>query len=105
MAEIVSEVDAASRTQLVKVHLEGIEGEVLPGTFGRLWVEAEPREVLFVPASAVRQIGQLSFVQVVQDGRAIRRLVKTGPARDDRIEILSGLKAGDTVLVTPIQEG
>ncbi len=105
VAEIVSEVDASSRTQLVKVHLDDVEGDVLPGTFGRLWVDAEPREAFLVPASAVQQMGQLSFVQVVQDGRALRRLVKTGPARDDRIEILSGLQAGDTVLVTPIQEG
>lgn len=104
VAEIVSEVDASSRTQLVKVHLDDVAGDVLPGTFGRLWVDAQPREAFLVPASAVQQIGQLSFVQVVQDGRALRRLVKTGPARDDRIEILSGLQAGDTVLVTPIQE-
>ncbi len=104
VAEIVSEVDASSRTQLVKVHLDGIEGDVLPGTFGRLWVDAESRETLFVPASAVRHIGQLSFVQVNRDGRAIQRLVKTGPARDDRIEILSGLRTGDAILVTPIQK-
>ena len=57
------------------------------------------------PASAVRQIGQLSFVQVVRDGRAVRRLVKTGPARDGRVEILSGLRAGETILVNPVQEG
>lgn len=105
VAEIVSEVDASSRTQLVKVHLDGVEGDVLPGTFGRLWVEAEAREAVFVPASAVRQNGQLSFVQVVRDGRALRRLVKTGPVRGDRIEILSGLRAGDVILVNPILEG
>jgi RND family efflux transporter MFP subunit len=105
VAEIVSEVDAASRTQLVKVHLEGVEGDVLPGTFGRLWVDAEPREAVFVPASAVAHLGQLSFVQVVRDGRALRRLVKTGPARGDRVEILSGLRAGDVILVNPVPEG
>lgn len=105
VAEIVSEVDSSSRTQLVKVHLDGVEGDVLPGTFGRLWVDAEARAAIFVPASAVRQIGQLSFVQVVRDGRAVRRLVKTGPARDNRVEILSGLRAGDVILVNPILEG
>ena len=105
VAEIVSEVDAASRTQLVKVHLDGVEGDVLPGTFGRLWVDAESRDAVYVPASAVRQIGQLAFVQVVRDGRAVRRLVKTGPVRGDRIEILSGLRAGDVILVNPILEG
>ena len=105
VSEIVSEVDSASRTQLVKVHLEGVEGDVLPGTFGRLWVAAEPREALFVPASAVVQIGQLSFVQVARDGRAVRRLVKTGPARAGRVEILSGLRTGEAVVVNPIREG
>lgn len=105
VAEIVSEVDAASRTQLVKVHLDGVEGDVLPGTFGRLWVDAESRAAVFVPASAVRQIGQLAFVQIVRDGRAIRRLVKTGPVHGDRIEILSGLRAGEVILVNPILEG
>ena len=105
VAEIVSEVDAATRTQLVKVHLDGVAGDVLPGTFGRLWVDAEPREAVFVPAAAVARIGQLAFVQVVRDGRAFRRLVKTGPVRGDRVEILSGLRAGDVILANPILEG
>jgi RND family efflux transporter MFP subunit len=105
VSEIVAEVDPASRTQLVKVHLDGVEGDVLPGTFGRLWVDAEPREAIFVPASAVAYVGQLAFVQTVRDGRAFRRLVKTGPARGDRIEILSGLRDGDVVLANPIVEG
>ena len=105
VAEIVSEVDAATRTQFVKVHLDGVQSDVLPGTFGRLWVDAEPREAVFVPATAVARIGQLAFVQVVRDGRAFRRLVQTGPARGDRIEILSGLRAGDIILATPVQEG
>lgn len=104
VAEIVSEVDSSSRTQLVKVHLEDVGGDVLPGTFGRLWVTADPREAIYVPASAVVQIGQLAYVQVAQDGRAVRRLVKTGPARDGRVEILSGLRAGESVVVNPVRE-
>ena len=105
VSEIVAEVDAASRTQLVKVRLQGVQNDVLPGTFGRLWVEAEPRDAVFVPASAVVRIGQLSFVQILRDGRALRRLVQTGPARGDSLEILSGLRPGDVVLVNPVQEG
>ena len=105
VAEIVSEVDSSSRTQLVKVHLDGVKDDVLPGVFGRLWVAADARETIFAPASAVVQIGQLSFVQAVRDGRAVRRLVKTGLVRDGRIEILSGLRTGDVILVNPIPEG
>ncbi|MDD4117535.1 MAG: efflux RND transporter periplasmic adaptor subunit [Kiritimatiellae bacterium] len=106
VSEIVSEVDPASRTQLVKIHLDVADGDVLPGTFGRLWVDAGPREVIAIPSSAIIRVGQLEFVQTVRDGRVVRRLVKTGPARDTSVEILSGLSAGDVILVNPVpQEG
>ena len=98
VTEIVSEVDPATRTQLVKVHLDGVTGEVLPGVFGRLWVDDEPRSVILVPADAVRRTGQLETVVVVESGRPVRRLVKTGLPREDRIEILSGLKDGDVIV-------
>ena len=50
------------------------------------------------------RLGQLELVQVVQDGRAVRRYVRTGPGREDRVEILSGLQAGDRVLKNPVVE-
>ena len=41
--QIVSEIDPLSRTQLVKVHIEGTSSDVMPGTFGRLWVADDAR--------------------------------------------------------------
>ncbi len=104
VTEIVSEVDPATRTRLVKVHLDGVDGDVLPGTFGRLWIETEPRDQVRAPAAAVYASGQLSFVQVVEGDRVLRRLVKTGPAQDGQVEILSGLDGGETVMVAPVKE-
>jgi RND family efflux transporter MFP subunit len=105
VTEVVSEVDPASRTQMVKIRLEGVEDNVLPGTFGRLWLDEEPRSTMRIPAGAVYRVGQLELVQVVENGRAVRRLVKTGPLYGERIEVLSGLKDGETVLANPIKEG
>lgn len=99
--EFVSEADPASRTQKVKVRLADATN-LRPGQFGRLWVEDLPREVLFAPASAVYRSGQLEFVQVAADGRAARRLVKTGRAGGDQVEILSGLQAGEKILAQPV---
>ncbi len=101
--EVVGEVDPMSRTQRMKVHIEGAGADVLPGTFGRVWVADDPRPAILVPATAVYRIGQLEMVQLVADNRVIRRLVKTGPLFGDRIEILSGLSAGDTILTQPIK--
>ena len=99
--EIVSEADAASRTQKVKIHLQD-SADLRPGQFGRLWIGLPPREAMFVPQAAVYRSGQLEFVQVAADGRAERRLVKTGRADGARVEILSGLKAGETILAQPV---
>ena len=97
VTEIVSEIDPLSRTRKVKVRLAGVDG-VLPGTFGRVWLEDDARPTLLVPAAAVTRVGQLESVQVAKGGRLAQRLVRTGPARGDLIEILSGLNAGEQVL-------
>lgn len=104
VTEIVSEVDPLSRTQTVKARLVDAGGEVLPGTFGRLWVEDEAEDSIRIPVGAVYRVGQLELVQVLRDGRALRRLVKTGPRHGGEVEVLSGLKAGDRVLLDPVKE-
>jgi RND family efflux transporter MFP subunit len=100
VTEIVSEVDALSRTRKVKIRLEGAKGDVLPGTFGRLSVEETPHPAVLLPPTAILHLGQLEMAQVVENGRVLRRLVKTGPLVDGRIEILSGLNDGEVVLAT-----
>lgn len=102
--QIVSEIDPFSRTQLVKVHIEGTSGDVLPGTFGRLWVADDARPAIVIPASAVYAVGQIELVQVAKDGRAIRRAVRTGPRHGASVEVLAGLDGGDVVLVKPSRE-
>ncbi len=102
--QIVSEIDPLSRTQLVKVGIREPQAGTLPGTFGRLWVEDDPRPALLVPASAVFRAGQLEFVEETREDRAFRRAVRTGMAYGDMVEILSGLADGDAILAQPLRE-
>ncbi len=104
VSRIVSEIDPLSRTQLVKVRIENPPADLLPGAFGRLWVRDDPRQAILVPVSAITRVGQLEFVQVVRDGRAIRRAVRTAPVSDGVGEALAGLEAGDVVLTHPAGE-
>lgn len=102
--QIVSEIDPLSRTQLVKVRIEGTSSEVMPGTFGRLWVADDARMAIMIPASCVYSVGQIELVQIVQGDRALRHAVRTGRRTGSSVEVLAGLNAGDEVLVTPLQE-
>jgi multidrug efflux pump subunit AcrA (membrane-fusion protein) len=40
-----------------------------------------------------------TVVYVIEEGRAVQRVVETGLQRDGVVEILSGLKAGERVAV------
>ena len=101
--EIVPFAEAGARTLLVKVRLPtpAQEERVFAGMFARMAVPAGERERLLVPSEAVVRIGQLEFVEVrAEDGSIARRLVTTGErSSDGRVEVLSGLRAGERVVL------
>ena len=103
--EIVSEIDSQSRSQKVKIKLEQAGLAILPGTYGRITVEGDTHESLWVPVPSVYRVGQQEFVQVVSEGRVIRRMVRTSLVQDGQVELISGLADGEVILVEPVKEG
>jgi membrane fusion protein (multidrug efflux system) len=97
--ELSTAADALSRSVLVKVALPA--GSARSGQFARLQVTAGQSHSLFVPQSALTRFGQMERVFVIEEGRAALRLVKTGRTTGDRLEILSGLNAGEQIVLAP----
>lgn len=98
--EIAPGSDPQSRTVLIKATLPG-GADLHPGMFGTVQLACGGHTALLVPAQAVRRTGQLESVHVLVDGEARWRTVRTGKAQGDDVEVLSGLQAGETVLVEP----
>lgn len=59
----------------------------------------EVKDVPTVPTSAVVSSGEQSTVWVVEDGRAVRRTVVLGAEGEATVEVRSGLKEGDRIVV------
>jgi membrane fusion protein (multidrug efflux system) len=98
--EIVPQAQQASRSVLVKVTLPpGPSGKpLLPGMFGRVEIPVGSADRLWVPRAAVRQVGQLDLVEVAgPDGSLTRRFVRVGQETNGKVEVLSGLAAGERV--------
>jgi RND family efflux transporter MFP subunit len=98
IAEVSPNADATSRTVLVKLALPA-DPRLRAGAFGRATVPASEVRALTVPARAVVRRGQLEAVYVVADGGARMRLVRTGRSANDRIELRSGVRDGEQVVV------
>jgi len=100
VAEISSAADSATRTVLVKILVPaGVPAS--SGQYSIVQVPADRVRALSIPAGAVSVFGQMERVFVVEGGRAVLRLVKTGAAQGGRVEVLSGLSEGDRVVVGP----
>ena len=99
VAEIVPSVDAATRSFTVKIDLPAVPG-LRSGMFGRAGFTARKRRALLVPQSAVLERGQIRSVYVVEGDTARLRFVTLGEGRGER-EVLSGLTAGERIIVTP----
>ena len=78
---------------------------VAPATFpSGMAVEADidaeqHSNVVLVPAAAIVREGEQTAVFVVADGKARRRAVKIGVATAEHVEIVSGVRAGEAVIV------
>lgn len=96
--EVVPFRDEKTRTITVKAPLQEVQG-LVPGLYGTLTFDTRAGEVIVVPASAVSTVGQLESVKVLDNGQVKTRHVKTGRKLDDKVEILSGLTAGEEVVV------
>jgi RND family efflux transporter MFP subunit len=98
--EIVPQADAPSRSFLVKAALPR-SSDLYEGLFGRLLIPAGSRRHLCLATDAIQRVGQLQFVDVVVDEDIIeKRFIKTGrEGMPGRVEVLSGLEAGEKVLL------
>ena len=103
-------VDPSTHTMTLRADLPaGLPG-VAPGQFARLWLPvaagATPAgtgaPAISVPRQAVVRRAELTALYVLDgQGRPLLRQVRLGRVDGDRVEVLSGLAAGEAVVTDP----
>ena len=106
VARVNAAVDAATRQVKVYVQVPNPGGKLVGGLYasGSIVTE-ESRQALAAPAPGIRGEGSATYAMVIENGKVARRDIKVG-VRDevhDLVEILSGLKPGDSVITGPIE--
>jgi RND family efflux transporter MFP subunit len=98
ISEIAPAADPATRTFLVKLDLPPAT-TLRSGQFARVAVPVGETSALRVATSAVLQRGQMELVFVETNRVALLRLVKTGKRVGGEVELVSGVEAGERVVI------
>jgi membrane fusion protein (multidrug efflux system) len=93
------QVDASGRSSLLRGRIANTDGKLKPGMFARVrLILSERPNALVVPEEAIVPQGDKVTVWKVVDGKVQRIEVTAGLRRAAKVEILSGLALGDTIV-------
>ncbi len=102
---IDNEIDPATGTIAVRDIFPNPKGRLIPGEYVTVMLKtAAPRIMPVVPQGAVLTGKDGRFVLMVEHGRAVPRPISTGIAVGNSWAVKSGLKTGDTIIVSGIQK-
>jgi len=105
IARISPSVDVESRSFTVEASVPNAKGLLKPGFFAKASIlTGVEKNVPFVPEEAVASFAGIVKVYVIADGKAEERRVKTGVRTDGRVEILEGVKVGETVATSNLSQ-
>ena len=103
VARTADSLDPATRTLLVEIHVPNPNGVLMPGMYAQvnLSVGRETPPIL-IPSTALIVSSDGTRVGVVgQNGRVHLQPIAPGRDYGDRVEVMSGLRAGETIVASP----
>ncbi len=95
-------VQEQNRTLLVEAEVPNPNAVLKPGAFTRADIVTEGSQpVIRIPAASLVTFAGVEKVLVVRQGKIVEVRVQTGRREGDRIEIVAGLKPGESVVLEP----
>jgi RND family efflux transporter MFP subunit len=95
-------VQEQSRTLSVEAEVPNERAVLKPGAFARADIVTEASQpVIRVPAAALVTFAGIEKLLVVREGKIVEVRVQTGRRAGDTVEIVSGLKPGEQVVLQP----
>jgi len=101
--EVERSADPITHKFGIKVRIQD-SSNIMPGSYAEISMKGKLRKTIFVPESAIYRVGSLEYVFVIDESNVAHlRLVKTGKIVDGKVQILSGIRKGERIAVSGIE--
>jgi len=98
-------INQATRTIQLRALAENSKGDLLPGAFARIELPlAKIKNAIMIPTESIIPVLKGKKVFLCRNGKAQESMVETGVRTDTRIQVLTGVAPGDSVLTTGIMQ-
>ncbi len=104
VATIDTRVDQTTRTARLTAEFDNPDEALKPGMFLSVALEVSTKDdAVVVPEEAVVSEGLRHVVYPVKDSKVERRVITIGQRQGGKVEVVDGLKAGETIVVLGVQ--
>ena len=95
-------INMTTRTLLIEIDVNNPVGELLTGSYAEVHLKVPTQASTFLlPVNTLIFRSEGLRVGIVKDGKVVLSAVTPGHDSGDQIEIVSGLKADDRVIINP----
>jgi membrane fusion protein, multidrug efflux system len=96
-------IDENTRSLAIRAKVAQRDPVLIPGGFAKVRIVfGKKEEALMVPSNSIIPVGRKKQLYVYESGKAMVREVTTGVRDSTNIQVLTGIKTGDTVITSAI---
>lgn len=96
-------VDMTTRTLQIRAIADNKNGLLIPGSYANVDLPLEKiKDAIVVPSEAIIPVQNGKKVFITENGKAKEALIETATRTDASVIVLSGLKAGDTIITSGV---
>jgi multidrug efflux pump subunit AcrA (membrane-fusion protein) len=95
---IDTRIQSETRTMAVRANIVNPNSDLKPEMFGKMTLQTDTAQALFVPSLAVQQVGEATVVYVEQAPNVFKETrVEIGKTLGESMEVVEGLRSGDRI--------
>ena len=102
---VASRINAETRSILTRVKIDNPDNELIPGSLLEITLNTNKRDSLSIPDTSIILEGNKAYVyKVSKDNIANRSEIQIGLRNDGKVEVTSGLNAGDIIVAEGLKK-